>query len=95
MVVEVRDVLGQHHHQMAAVDDQHPVQQFAADSSNPSFGDPVRPRCPHWGAQDPDVLTGERGVEDVGEFAVAIPDQEKAPDKPAWRRRWKSSTPKG
>jgi hypothetical protein len=29
---------------MAAVDDQDPVQQFAADSSNPSFGDRVGPR---------------------------------------------------
>jgi hypothetical protein len=41
MVVEVRHVLGQHRHKMAAVDDQHPVQQFPADSSNPSFGDRV------------------------------------------------------
>jgi hypothetical protein len=28
---------------MAAVDDQDPVQQFAADSSDPAFGDRVRP----------------------------------------------------
>jgi hypothetical protein len=43
MVVEVRHVLGQHCHEMAAVDDQYPVQQFTADSSNPSFGDCVGP----------------------------------------------------
>ena len=47
MVVEVRHVLGQHCREMAAVDDQHPVQQFAADSCDPSFGDRVRPGCPH------------------------------------------------
>jgi hypothetical protein len=41
MVVKVRHVLGQHRHKMA-VDDQHPVQQFAADGSDPSFGDRVR-----------------------------------------------------
>jgi hypothetical protein len=46
MVVEVRHVLGQHRYKMAAVDDQHPVQQFPADSSNPSFGDRVVPRRP-------------------------------------------------
>jgi hypothetical protein len=28
------------------VDDQHPVEQFAANSSNPSFGDRVVPRRP-------------------------------------------------
>jgi hypothetical protein len=42
MVVEVRHVLGQHRRKMPAVDDQHPVEQFTADSSDPSFGDPVR-----------------------------------------------------
>jgi hypothetical protein len=41
VVVEVRDVLGQHCGEMAAVDDQHPVQQFSAGSSDPSFGDRV------------------------------------------------------
>jgi hypothetical protein len=33
MVVELRHVLGQYRHQMAAVDGQDPVQQLAADSS--------------------------------------------------------------
>jgi len=79
MVVEVRDVLGQHHHQMAAVDDQHPVQQFAPEGADPSFGDPVRPRCPHWGAQDAHPLAGEHDIKHAGELAVAVPDQEKAP----------------
>jgi hypothetical protein len=43
MVVEVRHVLGQHCREMAAADNQHPVQQFAADSSDPPFADRVRP----------------------------------------------------
>ena len=47
MVVEVRHVLGQHCREMAAIDDQYPVEKSAADSSNPSFGDRVRLRRPH------------------------------------------------
>ena len=39
MVVEVGHVLGQHSLEVAAVDDQHPVQQFAAHGADPS----VRP----------------------------------------------------
>jgi hypothetical protein len=62
-VVEVRHVLGQHRHQMAAVDDQHPVEQFTAEGSDPSFGDSVRPRCPHRGAQDMNTFAGEHGIE--------------------------------
>jgi hypothetical protein len=46
VVVEVRHVLGQHRHKMAAAKDQHPVQQFTAGSSNPSFGNRVVPRRP-------------------------------------------------
>ena len=74
MVIAVRDVFGQHRHQMA-VDDQHWVEQFAADSSDSSSGDPVRPRCPYRGAQDTHALAGEHGIERGGELAVAVPDQ--------------------
>ena len=41
MIVEVRHILGQHCLEVAAVEDQHPVQQFAADGADPSFGDGV------------------------------------------------------
>jgi len=60
---------------MAAVDDQYPVEQFAADSSNPSFGDRVRLGCPHRGAQDANTLAREHGIENAGERAVPVPDQ--------------------
>ncbi|MDQ3886588.1 MAG: hypothetical protein M3308_06160 [Actinomycetota bacterium] len=70
-------VLGQHSLEVA-VDDQHSVEQFAADSADPSFGDRVRAGRLHWGAQDADGFAGEHGVEDAGELAVAIPDQEPA-----------------
>src|SRR4051812_47145617 len=61
---------------MAAVEDQYPVQQFAADSSIPLFGDRVCLRCPHRGALDANPLAGEHGVEHAGERAVAVPNQE-------------------
>ena len=52
MVVEVRHVLGQHCGEMAAVEDQYPVQQLAAEGFDPSFGDRVRLGRPHRRAQD-------------------------------------------
>src|SRR5947209_14308177 len=60
---------------MAAVDDQHPVQQLTADSPNPSFGDRVRPGRPQRRAQNAHTLAGEHGIENAGELAIAVPDQ--------------------
>jgi len=76
MVVEVRHVLGQHRRKMAAVDDQYPVQQFAAGSSDPSFGDRIRPRRPYRGTQDTNAFAGEHGIEYAGELAVAVSNQQ-------------------
>jgi hypothetical protein len=74
--VEVRHVLGQHSLKLAPVEDQHPIQQLTADGADPSFGDRVRPGRTHRCAQDAHGLAGEHGIEDAGELAVAIPDQE-------------------
>lgn len=63
MVVEVGNVLGQHALEVAAVDDQHPVEQLTADGANPSLGDCVCPRCSHRCAQDSDAFAGEDRVE--------------------------------
>jgi hypothetical protein len=76
MVVKVRHVVGQHCREMAAINDQYPVQQFAADSPNPSFGDRVRLGCSHRRAQDANTLAGEYGIKNAGELAVAVPNQE-------------------
>jgi hypothetical protein len=65
--------------EVPAVDDQYPVEQFAADGADPAFGDCVCLRGSHRGAQDADAFAGEYGIEDIGEFAVAVADQEKAP----------------
>jgi hypothetical protein len=40
---EVRHVLGQHGPTLALVEDEHPIQQLAAEGADPSFGDGVRP----------------------------------------------------
>src|SRR5947209_17003406 len=76
MVVKVRHVLGQRCAEMAAVDDQDPIQQLTADSSDPSFGNRVRLGCPHRRAEDANTLTGEHGIENAGELAVAVPNQQ-------------------
>ena len=41
MAVEMRHVLGEHSLEVAAVEDQYPVQQFSPDGADPSFGDRV------------------------------------------------------
>src|SRR5947209_6314375 len=65
MVVEVRHVLRQYRHKMAAVNDQYPVQQFAADSSDPSF-DTHRPWTDavvdHVGTREAAVIVGHSGA---------------------------------
>ena len=67
---------------LSPVDDQGPVQQLAAEASDPPLGDGVRPgsldRCAH----DCDGLGGEDGVERGGELAVPVPDQEAEPGSP-------------
>jgi hypothetical protein len=46
---------GQHCREMAAVDDQHPVQQISAGSSDPSFDNRIRPRTTWRNPDDPDA----------------------------------------
>jgi hypothetical protein len=79
--VEVRHVLGQHRRKLALVEDQHPIQQLAAYGADPAFGDCVRAGRLHRGAQDADGLAGEHGIENGGELAVAIPDEEPEPSR--------------
>ena len=61
---------------MALSGDQEVVEAFPAQGADEPFRDRVRPRCPDWGAEDPDVGTGEDRVEDRGELAVPVADQE-------------------
>jgi hypothetical protein len=47
MRVVVTNIFGQHRLQMAISEDQHPVEQLAADRSHPALGIGVGSRCPH------------------------------------------------
>ena len=40
----------------AAVNDQHPVEQFTTYGADPAFGDRVRSWRSHWGTQNADAL---------------------------------------
>jgi hypothetical protein len=61
---------------VAFVDNQYPVEQFAAQCSDHSFADRIRPRRPRWTGQDPDALRGEDRVERPGEPGVTVSEQE-------------------
>jgi hypothetical protein len=55
------------------------VEAFPAQCPDETFRDRVRPRCPDWGADDPNVGTGEDRVERGGELIVPVADQEPEP----------------
>ena len=67
------------------VPDQGPVEQFAAAGLHPAFHDRV-----HSGRLDPaeyrfDACVSEDGVDQAGELAVAVPDQEPRLLPASWR----------
>jgi hypothetical protein len=66
----------EHPLEMAAVEDQQPVEALGAHGSDEALGDRVRlrraDRCP----DDLDPFDAEDGVKVARELAVAIPDQE-------------------
>jgi hypothetical protein len=76
MVVEVALVLGHDRDCVALVDDEDPVEEFAADAAHESLGDGVRPWRPEWSLDHLDSGAGEHGVEVGGELRVAVADEE-------------------
>jgi hypothetical protein len=72
----VVDELAQHGREVPPSGDQQVVQAFAAQRADPALGDRVGPRRPDWGADDADAGAGEDRVEDGGELAVPVADQE-------------------
>ena len=71
--------LPEHGRGVLLVDDQDPVEEFAADGADEAFGDGVGLRCPHRCLDDADVDGGEHGVEGGGELGVAVPEEEPEP----------------
>jgi hypothetical protein len=79
VAVVVVDVGREDSFQVAAVEDQDPVEALAADAADPAFDEGVRAWCAYRCADDPDRLGAEDFVEGGRELAVAVMDQE--PDR--------------
>ena len=54
--VVVAQVVGQHPAQMVLIDDQQPVEEFAAQGADDPFADRVRSRRLRWAGENPDAL---------------------------------------
>ena len=80
VIVVVAFELVQYERGVSSVEDQEPVEEFAADRPDEALGDRVRSRCPHRRLDDLDVDGGEDGGEGGGqgggELAVAIAEEE-------------------
>ena len=61
---------------MSGVDDEDPVEEFAAYAAYPPFHDCVHLRCLRSGEHYADALGLEHLIEQSGELAVLVPDQE-------------------
>src|SRR4029453_17918364 len=66
----------EHPFEMAAVEDQEPVETLRADGADEALGNRVRLRRSHWDADDLDPFASEDDVEVTRELALTIPDQE-------------------
>jgi hypothetical protein len=71
MPVVVVHVLGEHGFEMAAAEDEEPVEALSADGTDKALGDRVRPRGHDGGLDDPDPVGCEDGIEGRGERGVA------------------------
>jgi hypothetical protein len=79
MGVVVLDVDPQHLLQVAAADDQQPVQALGPDRADPAFGVGVGVGCLHRRDQHLDALRLEHVVEDAGELGVAVAQHKAQP----------------
>jgi hypothetical protein len=77
--VVVLDVDAQDAFEVAAADDQEPVETFRSDRADEALGVGVRLRRSHRRVDHPDPFAAEDLVETSGEFAVAIVGQEAHP----------------
>src|ERR687883_119490 len=75
MLVVMQRVGGHHAFEVAAADDQQPVEAFATERADPALGVRPRPRCPYRRLDHTDALRAEDFVEVTRELAVAVTDQ--------------------
>jgi hypothetical protein len=71
----MRRVSDHHALEVAAADDQQPVEAFAAEAADPALGMRPRPRRPHRRLDHTDPFGAEDLIEVTGELAVAVTDQ--------------------
>jgi hypothetical protein len=74
--VVVVDEDAQHLLEVAAIENQQPVETFGADGADEPLGDRVRLRRPHRRLDDPDAFAAEDLVEGAAVLAVAVANQE-------------------
>jgi len=74
-VFVVHLVLGQDGAQMSLAEDQHAVEELAAQGADEALADRVHARRPDSGAQDPSAGGLEDGVKGAGEVRSAVADQ--------------------
>src|SRR6266704_4560470 len=61
---------------MSLAENQHTVQDLAAQGADKALADRLHARCLDGGAQDPGARSLEDGVKGAGEFRPAVADQE-------------------
>jgi hypothetical protein len=87
--------------EVAAVEDQQPVEAFGADCADEAFGDGVRFRRSHRRADNLNSFASEDSVEVTRELAVAIMDEEanrldrSLGVQASWRACWVTQAPPG
>ncbi len=75
VVVVVLDVVDDDTLELALVSDDGPVEQLAADRSDPAFGEGVGDRTADRALEDPEVFGAEDLVEGFDELAASVSDQ--------------------
>jgi hypothetical protein len=76
MLVEMPDVCDEHVLEVAAAEDQQPVEALSADAADPALGMGARLRRPYRRFDEVDPFGAEDLVELAAELAVSITDQE-------------------
>jgi hypothetical protein len=87
MAVVMLEEDAEHPFEMAAIEDQEPVETLRSDRADEALGNRVRLWRSHWRTDDLDPFASEDDVEVTRELAVAIPDQK------AHRRRTLRESP--
>ncbi len=96
--VVVLDVASQDRLEVAAAEDEEPVETLGADGADEPLGVGVGSGCAHGRGDDSDAFAAEHLVEPQGELAVAVVDQEPHPLEPVklrLRACWVTQAPLG